>query len=149
MTLIGINPLPSLYRSFSSCKRTSSDMSYVFPEENGDSLYARMPAPEVLAKRKARLALANRAEDALALFDEYAWDIIVKAHDEDMRSGGLQRIFPAADSAQYTAYFTEESYANLVLRKWYEAGGGDLFSRNAPHSPIPPWVPRQVSFSRC
>jgi len=149
LTLVGINPLPSLYRTFGSCKRTSSDMADVLPEQDGDNVYARMPPPEVLAKRKARLALANRAEDALALFDEYAWDIIVKAHDEDMRSGGLERIYPSSDGAQYTPYFTEESYANLVLRKFYEAGGGELFRMNEPHSLIPPWVPRQVCFTRC
>jgi len=124
-------------------------MADALPEQDSDNVYARMPPPEVLAKRKARLALANRAEDALALFDEYAWDIIVKAHDEDMRSGGLERIYPSSDSAQYTPYFTEESYANLVLRKFYEAGGGELFRLHEPHSLIPPWVPRQVCFTRC
>jgi len=148
LTLVGINALPSLYRPFGSCKRTSSDMADLLPEQDGDNVYARMPSPEVMAKRKARLALANRAEDALALFDEYAWDIIVKAHDEDMRCGSLNRIYPSSDSAQYTPYLTEESYANLVLRKFYEAGGGELFRRNEPHSLIPPWVPRQVCFTR-
>merc|ERR1712176_847751 len=102
--------------------------------EDDESGLARIPPLEVLTKRKARLAVANRT-DALALFDEFAWDIIVKAHDEDMRCGGLKRIFPVAHAAQYTPYFDEESYANLVLRKWHEAGGGDLFrSMNEPHS---------------
>lgn len=115
--------------------------------EPDDSGMARMPSdPEVLAKRKARLALANRT-DAFAVFDEYAWDIIVKAHEEDMRCGGLERIFPGPNSAEYVPFLEEESYANLVLRKWHEAGGGDIFRLNESHSPLPPWVPRQVCFA--
>jgi tubulin polyglutamylase TTLL4 len=145
LTLVGINPLASIYRSLPAAKPDSSKMTDVVPEDD-DSGLARMPAADVLAKRKARLAIANRT-DALALFDEYAWDIIVKAHDEDMRCGGLKRIFPTPEASQYTSYFTEESYANLVLRKWHEAGGGELFRLNEPQSPIPPWVPRQVCFS--
>lgn len=145
LTLVGVQPLPSLYRQFAFGKRSISDMTDA-GQEDDESNMGRMPTPELLAKRKSRLALATRT-DALALFDEYAWDIIVKAHDEEMRSGGLQRVFPCAEAAQYTAYFTEESYANLVLRKWHEAGGSELFRLNDPHSPIPPWVPRQTCFS--
>merc|ERR1712072_1471840 len=98
LTLVGISLLPSLYRTSASVKRTSSDMTDVVPEDD-DSGMAHKPSEETLAKRKARLAIANRT-DALALFDEYAWDIIVKSHDEDMRSGGLERIYPTAESSQ-------------------------------------------------
>lgn len=146
LTLVGVRPLPSLYRTSGSCKRTSSDMTDAVPDDDESGL-TRMPTPEVLAKRKARLAISTRT-DALALFDEFAWDIIVKAHDEDMRSGGLERIYPCENAAEYVPYFTEESYSNLVLRKWHEAGGGDLFRLNETHSPLPPWVPRQVCFAR-
>jgi len=145
LTLVGVSLLPSLFRTSVGCKRTSSDMSDVTPEDD-DSGMARMPSQEAMTKRKARIAIANRT-DALALFDEYAWDIIVKSHDEDMRCGGLERIYPSADSAQYVPYFAEESYANLVLRKWHEAGGAELFQMNDPHSPLPPWVPRKVCFA--
>lgn len=145
LTLVGIRPVPSLYRLPGNGKRSSADMSGAVPEDD-DSGLSLMPAPEELEKRKARLAVANRT-DALALFDEYAWDVVLKSHDEDMRSGGLERIFPSAEAAQYTPYLTEESYANLVLRKWHEAGGGDLFALTGSQSPLPPWVPRQVCFS--
>jgi tubulin polyglutamylase TTLL4 len=144
LTLVGIPLLPSMYRN-SGYKRSACDMSDILPEEDYSGM-ARMPDPEVLAKRKARLTVANRT-DALALFDEYAWDIIVKHHEEDMRCGGLERIFPSADSGQYVPYVAEETYANLVLRKWHEAGGGEIFRLNEPHSPLPPWVPRQVCFA--
>lgn len=145
LTLVGIPLLPTLYRTTSSLKRSSCDMTDVVPEDDHSGL-SRMPSDEVLAKRKARLMVADRT-DALALFDEYAWDIIVKHHEEDMRCGGLERIFPTADSGQYVPYVAEESYANLVLRKWHEAGGGEIFRLNEPHSPLPPWVPRQVCFA--
>lgn len=145
LTLVGVQPLQTLFRTSGGCKRTSSDMA-VDPPEGDESGLARMPPPEVLAKRKARLALASRT-DALALFDEYAWDIVIKSHDEDMRCGGLERIYPTAESAQYVPYFDEETYANLVLRKWHEAGGGEIFRLNAAHSPLPPWVPKQVCFA--
>jgi len=135
LTLVGIQPLQSIYR------RDLQDVSAQEDESN----MGRMPAADVLAQRKTRLAIANR-RDALAIFDEYAWDIVLKAHEEDMRCGGLCRIFPREDSSQYTAYFTEESYANLVLRKFYEAGGGDIFGAVGDHNvPVPPWVPRRVS----
>merc|ERR550537_1736849 len=106
-----------------------------------------MASPEGRAKRKERLTDAKSSADALAFFDEYAWDIILKHHEEDMRCGGLERIFPTADSGQYIPYVAEETYANLVLRKWHEAGGGEIFRLNETHSPLPPWVPRQVCFA--
>jgi len=135
LTLVGVQPLQSIYR------RDLQDVS----AQDDESNMGRMPAADVLAQRKTRLAIANR-RDALALFDEYAWDIVLKAHEEELRCGSLCRIFPAADSAQYTAYFTEESYANLVLRKFYEAGGGDIFGAIGDRNvPLPPWVPRRVS----
>jgi len=145
LTLVGVRPLPSLYRDFDCCKHASPEMTDAVQEED-DSNFARRPPPERLACLKTRLLRAN-GTDALALFDEYAWDIIVKAQEEEMRSGGLEKIFPTAEAAQYTAFLTEESYANLVLRKWHEAGGAELFRLNEPHSPIPPWVPRQVCFT--
>merc|ERR1711865_799706 len=70
--------------------------------------------PERLACLKTRLLRAN-GTDALALFDEYAWDIIVKAQEEEMRSGGLEKIFPTAEAAQYTAFLTEESHALVPI----------------------------------
>jgi len=137
LTLVGIQPLPAVARSN---KRTSSG-------EIQDSTIASMPSTEELRIRKIKLSTAS-AKDAVASFDEFAWDIVMKAHDEDMRSGGLERIFPNAASEQYAQYFQDgESYANLVLRKWHEAGGGNLFGLSDSHSPVPHWVPRQVCFS--
>merc|ERR1719253_2078570 len=106
-----------------------------------------MPSAADLAKRAARLAACSPS-DAVALFDELAWETVLTSHDEDMRSGGLQRIFPTPSSSRYTAFLGEESYQNLVLRRWHEAGGGDIFKRRGLYPPPPPWVPRQISFSK-
>jgi len=143
LTLAGVQVPPSLWRSNSSVKRTSSVMTGSCASSASAKSLCE-PTPEELARRVARLAQAS-SEDALAFFDEAAWELVLDSHEEDMRCGGLTRIYPTANSAQYTSYFTEESYANLVLRKWYEAGGGRLFQADGPHPPPPPWVPRQVS----
>jgi len=36
-----------------------------------------------------------------------ALDLILESHDEDRRSGGLRRIYPAADSANYAQYLID------------------------------------------
>lgn len=150
-TLVGIRPSPIIWKNTAiGAKRTSSDMIGM-TSEDGEGSVGCMPSPEELAKRTAQLSAANPTE-ALALFDELAWEAVLTSHDEDMRRGGLERIFPTAESAQYTQFLSEESYLNLVLRKWYEAGGGDLFRMrgphvHGPHRHLPPWVPRQICFS--
>eukprot|EP00913_Durusdinium_trenchii_P001658 g1535.t1 len=61
--------------------------------------------------------------EAVSLFDEVAWELVVEAHDQEMRSGGLEMAFPCPNGSRYVQYWGEESYCNLVLRKWQEAGG--------------------------
>jgi len=146
-TLVGVRPPPALWRRTNgSVKRTSSDVIGTARDDR-EYVGCTLP-PDVLAKRAARLAAAESPADALALFDETDWEMVLDSHDEDMRSGGLERIFPTADASHYTPYFTEESYCNLVLRKWHEAGGGELFKPTGARNILPPWVPRQVCFSR-
>jgi len=99
------------------------------------------------AERVARLAACSSPHEALALFDGAAWELVLEAHDEDMRRGGLERIFPTAESARYAPFFERVSYCNLVLEKWHEAGGVALLS-DCESCGLPPYVPRQVSFSR-
>jgi len=151
-TLVGIRPPPIIWRNTTvGAKRTSSDMTGTAVEDM-ESLVGCMPSAQELAKRAAQLAAASPTE-ALALFDELAWEAVLTSHDEDMRCGSLERIFPTAESAQYTEFLGQESYLNLVLRKWYEAGGGELFRMrgphvHGPHPHLPPWVPRQICFTK-
>merc|ERR1712226_642381 len=97
----------------------------------GDVESARSSDSVGFVERRERLA-AMDAASAVAAFDQDAWEMVLDAHDEEMRSGGLQLIFPTVDAKQYTQYFEQESFANVVLRKWHEAGGGAELFRSQP-----------------
>merc|ERR1712232_1321362 len=146
LTLVGLQVPPSVWkRSPGSVKRPSSDVVGMACDDGNASMNAP-PSPEDVAKRSAMLSACKNPLEAIALFDEFAWELVIEAHDQDMRCGGLERIFPTARSSAYLPFLPEESYANLVLRKWYEADGGTLFSSEASSRTLPPWVPRQVIF---
>eukprot|EP00442_Polarella_glacialis_P046491 CAMPEP_0115095838 /NCGR_PEP_ID=MMETSP0227-20121206/29316_1 /TAXON_ID=89957 /ORGANISM="Polarella glacialis, Strain CCMP 1383" /LENGTH=653 /DNA_ID=CAMNT_0002489357 /DNA_START=141 /DNA_END=2102 /DNA_ORIENTATION=+ len=147
LTLVGVHPPQSLWKL--------SPESVVWPNGQAapDSLEDKegasgctLSAAE-MEKRTAKLAATESSAAALALFDEVAWELVLESHDEEMRSGGLQRIYPAANGATYAKFFVEESYCNMVLRKWHEAGGAELF-RADKRKLLPPWVPKQVCFTR-
>jgi len=145
LTLVGVKPPPGYVSRQSGLKRAFGEMADVEPdaaEESDD----RIRSPEDHAATAARLA-ASSPQEALAMFDESAWNIVLDAYDEEMRSGGLRRIFPSNDPNLYLPYCPEETYANVVLRKWHEAGGADAFRQSRAHS-LPPWVPRPVRVSR-
>lgn len=149
LTLVGIQPPPSLWRrSRASMKRPSIEVAGAVFEDTGCAEPA-VPSSEEVAKRAANIASFSNAIEALAQFDELAWETVLKLHEEDMRRGGLERIYPAINSSRYSMFFAEESYLNLVLRRWHEAGGSELLSRiGAPRDErVPPWVPRQVCFA--
>jgi len=147
-TLAGVRPPASMWRhrlpASPARKRDRDDL-----EDRDDAAKAAtLLSKEVKAQRAARFAACEPLE-AVALFEEAEWELVLDAHDEDMRSGGLTRCYPAPDCARYTHFF-EETYANIVLRRWQEAGGGDLFARRDKDAGrfVPPWVPRQVCHSR-
>jgi len=163
LTLVGIPAPPHLLQQLplasAGVKRRLVDVE----SSQSGSHRGDVAAPSELAARHARLSAAEGL-DAVALFDEAAWEIALTSYEEDMRSGGLERIFPCADGSKYVPFFEEsllhtgggdpilvkETYANLVLRKWHEAGGGSLFTpaqEGGRHPVLPPWVPRQVAFT--
>jgi len=74
-----------------------------------------------MAERGARLK-AMGPKVAVGNFDEQEWDIVMEAWNERARAGGLECIFPSAALTQQSRFFEDESYANIVLRKWHEAG---------------------------
>merc|ERR1712059_215253 len=101
MTLAGFRPPQALWkRSRGSVKRPSSDLV----SNAGEDWESTRPSPAAadLSKQAAKLAACENPTEALALFDEAAWEMVLDAHDEDMRSGGLERIFPTAESARYS-----------------------------------------------
>jgi hypothetical protein len=86
--------------------------------------------------------------EALNCFSQAEWQLIMDAHDEDMRSGALERIFPLKENAAYFSTFLPTlRHSNLVLQKWLEAGGPDIFRLDFQHL-LPDFLPKQVCFSR-
>merc|ERR1711920_54908 len=148
-TLVGIRPPRSLWKHYcGSRKRTSSDPSSPCAQAEDKEGAANGVSTETMAERAVKLAACKDSVEALRLFDEAAWELVLDSHDEDMRSGGFERIFPTADAAKYTQFFEKESYHNLVLRRWHEAGGGALFQAGGARSLLPSWVPQQVCSTR-
>lgn len=84
-------------------------------------------------------------KNALSGFGEAEWALILDVHDEYMRRGALERIFPTEESLdRNTQYFQTQRYSNLVLSTWIKAGGERLFEPGVRS--LPSWLPRQISF---
>jgi len=80
---------------------------------------------------------------------EAEWRIILDAHDEYMRRGSFERIFPLREGLElYGQFFSTPRYSNLVLARWLEAGGANCFRPEAS-SDLPLGVPRQIFFNPC
>merc|ERR1712039_632051 len=71
---------------------------------------------------------------------EAEWDMILDSHDEYMRRGAFERIFPRKDtSEQYSQFSPSPRYSNMVLGRWLEAGGEQCFSHeSAASGQVPP-----------
>lgn len=151
LTLAGIRPQPSMWKRHhrSSIKQAAS-ADVIVGSADGKDACASISAMsrETLEKRAARFLACETPLEAVALFEQPEWELVLDSHDEDMRCGGLERIYPTQDSVQYVSYLDEESYCNVVLRMWQEAGGGELFAQSEGSKVLPPWVPSQVCFTR-
>eukprot|EP00747_Dinoflagellata_sp_TGD_P120924 gnl/TRDRNA2_/TRDRNA2_173350_c1_seq5.p1 gnl/TRDRNA2_/TRDRNA2_173350_c1~~gnl/TRDRNA2_/TRDRNA2_173350_c1_seq5.p1 ORF type:complete len:625 (+),score=105.31 gnl/TRDRNA2_/TRDRNA2_173350_c1_seq5:170-1876(+) len=142
LTLLGIQPPPALWGS--SVTQPSAGVGCI----RGAPVQREPLSEKELAKRTKKLSECSAA-DAVALFDDLAWDAVLNFHDENMRCGDLECIFPLADSRHnYSTFFAEETYGNVVLQKWQEAGGGDMFRRDWKGPSPPSWIPRQICFQR-
>jgi tubulin polyglutamylase TTLL4 len=139
LTLVGLRTTASQDGCSAGAKRPFSKIS-------GDMA----TSASVLATKAACLANCSTPVEAVKLFDETAWDLVMESHDMDMRRGGFERIYPTSESSQYVSFMAEESYANVVLRKFYEAGGADQFwgKHETRALPLPSYVPQQISFQR-
>jgi len=145
LTLVGVRAPPGYISRQDGLKEAFGEMADVEPEEF-EEVSDRVRSPAECGAMAAKLSSCS-AQEALAMFDESAWNIILDSHDEEMRSGSLRRVFPSDEPNRYLPFFSEESFANVVLRKWHEAGGAEAFRHTGAHS-LPPWVPRPVRFSR-
>jgi len=148
LTLSGVHPPTALWKLSPESVNWPTGATGKEPclDENEAASGCTLPADE-MAKRARKLAACSSPQEALAMFDETAWELVIESHEEDMRSGGLERIFPGPNSGQYVRYCEQETYCNCVLRLFHEAGGGEIF-RSGSRKLLPTWVPRQVSFSK-
>eukprot|EP00933_Yihiella_yeosuensis_P008631 TRINITY_DN114195_c0_g1_i1.p1 TRINITY_DN114195_c0_g1~~TRINITY_DN114195_c0_g1_i1.p1 ORF type:complete len:376 (+),score=92.17 TRINITY_DN114195_c0_g1_i1:30-1130(+) len=146
VTLVGVHPPVSLWGLWPESVnwKGKSRAPDSIEDEEGEFPCTLSAAEQ--AKKARKLAQYDSPADALANFDKIAWELVLEAHEEEFRSGGLERIFPCKNAAEYTRFLPQESYPMLVLRKWYEAGGPELFIKGSKL--IPPWVPRQVCHDR-
>jgi tubulin polyglutamylase TTLL4 len=81
---------------------------------------------------------------------EGEWRLILDTHDEYMRRGMLERIYPTAESrARYAEFFAAPRYANRILELWLEAGGECCFLPEHRAALIPAWIPEQICFDTC
>eukprot|EP00931_Biecheleriopsis_adriatica_P089693 TRINITY_DN63782_c0_g1_i1.p1 TRINITY_DN63782_c0_g1~~TRINITY_DN63782_c0_g1_i1.p1 ORF type:complete len:663 (-),score=155.24 TRINITY_DN63782_c0_g1_i1:50-2038(-) len=149
VTLVGVHPPAALWKL--------SPDSVHWPTEGGtgkqpcldenEAAAVCILSEEEMAKRAQKFAACKSPTEALSLFDEQDWELVLEAHEEEFRSGGLERCFPGPNAGQYKHYWAEETYCNMVLRTWHEAGGGEIF-RSGSRKLLPPWVPRQVCFNK-
>jgi hypothetical protein len=148
LTLVGLKaPCPPQDRAV---KRAKKSHSLICAEDSSAKISLQNASASDLAKKAAHLANCKTPLDAVNSFDEMAWDLVLEAHDEDMRSGGLERIYPTSESAKYVPFMAEEAYSNVVLRKFYEAGGADQFwgSKATSSQSLPVYVPQKTCFQK-
>merc|ERR1711933_25714 len=99
LTLVGIRPPANVWRQLrGSVKRPSSDVIGMACDDSENYGMGSALRPGDLAKRAAKLAACDNPLNAIALFDELTWETVLEAHDQDMRCGGLERIFPTSDA---------------------------------------------------
>lgn len=142
LTLVGVHPPAALWKLSPESVHWPASGN-VSPSDDNEAAAGCLISEDEMRKRALKLA-GQSPQEAVSLFDEVAWELVVEAHDQEMRSGGLEMAFPCPNGSRYVQYWGEESYCNLVLRKWQEAGGDAIFRSKK----LPPWVPRQVCFSK-
>mmetsp|Transcript_24066 Transcript_24066/g.55945 ORF Transcript_24066/g.55945 Transcript_24066/m.55945 type:complete len:753 (-) Transcript_24066:67-2325(-) len=105
--------------------------------------------PKAGPSRSFSLQALAAGSISLKDFGEAEWGLILDTHDEYLRRGGLERIFPTeATHARYSSFFATPRYSNLVLARWLECGGEETLKPEAA-ARRPAWVPEQVHFDKC
>jgi len=86
---------------------------------------------------------------SLRSLGEAEWQLILDTHDEFMRRGQLERIYPTREAVERCAqFFPTPRYSNLVIARWLQEGGERCFTPEG-RGEIPPWVPRMISNTVC
>lgn len=124
LTLVGLSPYFE--------ERPSSGRSRA--EKGSQRVHAR-PTVERLQSENLRLRDLGEAE----------WSMILDAHDEYLRRGAYERIFP---DLNFQEFFRIQRYGNCVLAKWLREGGETCFLPGREDL-RPNWLPLQLFTGAC
>lgn len=123
LTLVGLSPY---FEERPSSGRSRAD--------KGARVHVR-PTVERLQSENLRLRDLGEAE----------WSIILDAHDEYLRRGAYERIFP---DLNFQEFFRIQRYGNCVLAKWLREGGETCFLPGREDL-RPNWLPLQLFTGAC
>jgi len=91
----------------------------------------------------------NIATASLKSLGEAEWQLILDTHDEFMRRGEFERIYPTREAVdRYASFFTAPRYSNAVLARWLQEGGERCFTPDG-RADIPSWIPRLTATTAC
>lgn len=90
------------------------------------------------------------ASESIRLRDlgEAEWSTIMDAHDEYLRRGCFERIYPCETVDEYQDLFRTPRYANCVLAKWLHEGGERCFLPGCEDL-RPKWLAEQRFTAAC
>jgi len=135
LTLVGFHPF-----DYELVERTMKD-------DGARRLQGLMPRKVAISRSHSVQSIGSIA--CLRDLGEGEWSIILDAHDEYMRRGMLERIYPSLESTdQYLEFFGTLRYANHVLNCWMAAGGERCF-REEHRAQVPAWLPNLVCLDSC
>lgn len=105
------------------------------------------PRPPEKANRVVRPTVERLQSESLRLKDlgEAEWSIILDTHDEYLRRGAYERIFP---DLNFQEFFRIQRYGNCVLAKFLREGGETCFQPGREDL-RPNWLPLQLFSTAC
>ncbi|CAK9064585.1 unnamed protein product, partial [Durusdinium trenchii] len=147
--LLEVNTCPSLSSSSPLDKRLKTQLVADMLTLVGLQPYLEVTPHRFAEKvpRAPRVTAERLLSSGLRLRDlgEAEWSLILDAHDEYLRRGSYERIFPDLKSQEL---FRTQRYANCVLAKWLREGGEDCFLPERVDL-RPNWLPLQLFSSAC
>jgi len=113
LTLVGLRPVDH--------KQVDRDLK----TQQQNRLLGLEKSPSVIKSRNAHVLQAAKS---CAEFSEADWELIMDTHDEYMRRGCLERVYPRLDMVdRCSEFFFSQRYSNVLLAKWLSFGGPKLF----------------------
>jgi len=162
--LLEVNVFPSLASSSPFDKRVKSQLiadtltlvgflpfdydlvRNALKEEHAKRLHGQQPR-QTIGGGRSQTVQSLTAASGVQDFGEAEWRLILDTHEELLRRGALERIYPTREAVEkYAPFFSTPRYANLVLQRWLQNGGERLFTAGGNTRDVPAWLPPQVYF---